>query len=70
MPMDAQLSPLRKFRRATGKSMDELAAEVGVSPSQMSRIERNGTHSLPVALRLADITGLPVKSFAPAVENA
>lgn len=61
----AELSPLRKYRRATGLTMEALADRVGVSPSQMSRIERKGTHSLPVALKLAGITGLPPQSFAP-----
>lgn len=44
---------------------DELKAKgVDLSRSQVSRIRRNGTDSLSTAAKLADLTGLPVESFA------
>lgn len=36
---------------------------VNRSESQMSRIEREGTQSAALALRLSELTGLPVESF-------
>lgn len=65
-------TPLRSFRRSqTPKmSLKVLATRVGVSESQLSRIERDGTHSLPQAIALAKATGLPVESFAPAADES
>lgn len=60
------LTPLRAFRKAQAEKMPlrTLAEKVGVSESQLSRIEREGTDSLPLAIRLAEITRLPVEAFA------
>jgi transcriptional regulator with XRE-family HTH domain len=59
------VTPLRAFRKAQAQKMPlrELALKVGVSESQLSRIEREGTDSLPLAIKLAEITSLPVESF-------
>jgi transcriptional regulator with XRE-family HTH domain len=60
------VTPLRAFRKAQAQKMPlrELALKVGVSESQLSRIEREGTDSLPLAIKLAEITSLPVEAFA------
>lgn len=57
-------TPLRAFRKAQAKTLKELADIVGVSEGQLSRIEREGTESLPMAMRLSEITNLPVETFA------
>lgn len=61
--MNAPLTPLRKFRKDQGKTLDDLAPEVGVTAGQLSRIERQGTESLTTALKLSEVTGLPVEAF-------
>ncbi len=38
---------------------------MSVSLAQLSRIELGGTTSLPHAMVLARVTGLPVETFAP-----
>lgn len=38
---------------------------MSVSLSQLARIETGGTTSLPHAMVLARVTGLPVETFAP-----
>jgi transcriptional regulator with XRE-family HTH domain len=64
--MDLPDPPLRAFRhsRTPRMPLHELANRVGLSESQMSRVEREGTNSLPLALKLAEVTGLPVETFA------
>lgn len=59
--------PLRRFRNAQSPklSLKALADQVGLSESQLSRIEREGTTSLPQAMKLSEITSLPVEAFAP-----
>lgn len=45
---------------------ERLEAEgMSVSWSQLGRIERGGTTSLPHAMVLSRVTGLPVETFAP-----
>jgi transcriptional regulator with XRE-family HTH domain len=63
--MDRTASPLRAYRKAQKLTLGVLSEPVGVTPGQLSRIERFGTTSLPTALKLAEITGLPVADFAP-----
>lgn len=65
MSTDKLESPLRKYRRAISATQEQLAGKIGVTPGQVSRIEREGTTSLPMALKLADVTGLPPAAFAP-----
>jgi hypothetical protein len=69
---ETSVTPLRAFRRAQTPKLPlwRLAETVGVSESQLSRIEREGTDSLPLAMRLAEITSLPVESFAKTAEAA
>ncbi|MCR5875136.1 helix-turn-helix domain-containing protein [Phenylobacterium sp. J426] len=65
--MADEATPLRTFRHAQTPrwSLKDVAEALGLSESQVSRIERDGTTSLPLAMKLAKITGLPVESFAP-----
>lgn len=51
------MTPLRAHRKAKGLTLNDIATVVGVSESQLSRIERDGTDSLGIALKLAEITG-------------
>lgn len=57
------MTPLRAYRKANEKTLGDIAAAVGVTESQMSRIEREGTTVLKVALKLADITGAEPAEF-------
>jgi transcriptional regulator with XRE-family HTH domain len=60
---------LRQYRKDRKLTLVELSAKVGLSHSQLSRIELDGTHSLPTALKLVEVTGLPVETFAPKAER-
>lgn len=64
--MSTTKTPLQRYRHAqTPKlTLKAISDQVGISESQMSRIERVGTDSLPIALKLAAITGLSVTDFA------
>lgn len=57
------MNPLREFRRRENLTLQDVGATVGVTESQMSRIERKGTTKATVALRLAELTGLPAETF-------
>lgn len=57
------MTPLRAFRREKEITLKALAPFIGVSESQLSRIEREGTPLLRIALKLAEITEEPVESF-------
>jgi transcriptional regulator with XRE-family HTH domain len=59
------MQPLREYRKTHGLTLKAMAARLDMSDSQLSRLEREGTTSLPTALRIANATGLPVESFAP-----
>lgn len=54
---------LREFRKSKGWTLDDLAEKVELSAGQLSRIEREGTTSLPTAMKLAKLTELPVETF-------
>lgn len=55
---------LRRWRKERGVRLAGLAAEVGVTPSHLSEIERrkNGA-SLGLVARLMRATGLPMREF-------
>lgn len=57
------MRPLRKFRKDRNWTLRDLADQVGVTEGQMSRIEREGTTSLDMALKLSNVTGLPPQHF-------
>lgn len=61
---DTALTPLRRFRMAKSLKLHELSAQLDMTPSQLSRIEREGTTSLPTAMKIAAVTGLPIQDFA------
>lgn len=61
---------LRSFRRGNSMTLkafsERLKGEgMSVSLAQLSRIELGGTTSLPHAMVLSRVTGLPVETFAP-----
>jgi len=57
---------LQQWMDAKGWKDAEVAKKLGgISRSQVSRIRRNGTRSLPTAQRFAALTKLPVEAFAP-----
>lgn len=62
--------PLKTFRKTRGWTLKVLGDAIGVTEGQMSRIEREGTTSLPHALKLAELTKLPVETFAPKTPQA
>lgn len=66
----AEDRPLKAFRKARGLRLKDLGQAIGVTEGQMSRIEREGTVSLPHALKLAEMTGLPIETFAPKQDAA
>lgn len=70
--IDGPAPPLRCFRKAQSPKLPlkALAAQVGISEGQLSRIERQGTDSLEMAMKLAEITNLPVETFAKRAEAA
>lgn len=65
--MSESVPPLTKFRERHHPklTLEALAAAAGVSVGHLSKVERFGTANFKLALRLADLTGLPVASFAP-----
>lgn len=64
----ASLVPaLTKFRssRTPKLTLETLADLAGVTTGHLSRVERFGTANFKLAIRLQQITGLPVETFAP-----
>ena len=67
LPKDTALFRYRRERALTLAGLKAaLKGKVGLSESQLSRIETTGTSSLSTALKLAEATGLPVESFVRA----
>lgn len=60
------LTPLRAFRKSQALTLDQLAPRLGVTAGQLSRIEREGTTSLEMALKLAELTGGDPSDFSRA----
>lgn len=57
-------TPLKQYRAEKRITLAQLAADVGVTESHLSRVERKGTERLQMAMKLAEVTGLPVEAFA------
>lgn len=57
------MTPLRAYRKANKKTLAEIAAEIGMSEGQLSRIERFGTDQLSIAIRLATMTKTKPEQF-------
>lgn len=50
---------IRKIRKASGLSQDQLAEKIGISTTHMSHIETGNTKlSLPVFVELAEVLGV------------
>lgn len=58
------IDPLNAWRKSQELTLTQVGQMIGVSNGQMCRIENEGTDMLPVAMRLSEITGLPVETFA------
>lgn len=50
-------SPIASLRRALGMTLVQMGQACGISKSQMHEVERTGRASLPVALRLEQLSG-------------
>lgn len=58
---------LKEWRKRAKINLADLASRCGVSEGSMSRIERGEqTPSLPIAVKLEEITGIPAREFLPA----
>jgi len=57
---------LRSLREDKGESLRQTASNVGVAPSQLSRMERNQRSLGSTAERLADYYSVPVARLIPA----
>jgi len=59
------------YLTATGKSQAELARTCGISPQRLQQIlDGDSQPSLVLALRLEDVTGIPVRYFATGERGA
>ena len=57
-------SALRQYRAENGLTLNDLATRTGIGESHLSRLERRKAGiSLPNAIKLAEVTGLPVDAF-------
>lgn len=62
--------PLRRWRKASGITLVELAKDLSVVPATISQIETGKrTPSLPLAARLSEKTDIPLALFVP-IEKA
>lgn len=61
------MTPLRAYRKDRGLRLREIKDIIGVSESQLSRIERDGTPKIEIARRLSVLTGHPLESFQKAL---
>lgn len=70
--MSKPTHPLRTWRKANGKTLSELAPDVGVTVSHLSEIENwNNEPSLDLAARLHRETGIDMGQFVkPRAETA
>jgi transcriptional regulator with XRE-family HTH domain len=55
---------VRDYLRANDMTQEQLAEQVGVVPGHLSDILNGKTPSLPVAVRLENLTGIPARDFA------
>lgn len=57
---------LKEWRKRAKKKLADLAGPCRLSEGSMSRIERGEQMpSLPVAVKLEEITGIPAREFLP-----
>lgn len=63
--------PLRAWRHEHGKTLTWVAEQVGCEPSFLSDVERGIKHpGLSLAVKLSELSGVPVGRFARDAENA
>lgn len=55
---------LKKYRKENRLTLADVAVKVDVTEGHLSRVERSGTDMLPLAMKLAEVTGLPIEAFA------
>jgi transcriptional regulator with XRE-family HTH domain len=61
------MGQLREYRKAAKITLSDLAARIGVTEGQLSRIERGQSGvSLTTASAIERETGIPASTFAPA----
>lgn len=65
----AGMNALRNRRKELGLTLAQLAAKVGVSEGQLSRIERGGKPSLSSAIAIERETGVSVATLVAAAED-
>ena len=64
-PVPRKLSGIGGLRVKAGMTQAELAVVVGISASAVCRLERGQRRiSLPLALRLSEVLGVPVEELA------
>ena len=63
MSYSVSMTPLREYRKTHGLTLTELAPRIGVTDGQLSRIEREGTTMLDIALKLSELTKHPPAAF-------
>lgn len=58
-------SPLRRYRVENNVTLSVLAAKAGIGETHLSRLERGKAGvSLSKAIKLAEVTGLPIEEIA------
>lgn len=57
-------TPLRIFRRSRKETLEALAAKLGITAGQLSRIERGKSTSLETAMAIKRLTGVNVGPLA------
>lgn len=62
---ESAASLLRDLRRKQGKTLRLAATELGVAPSQLSRMERGQRPITSVAEKLAEYYAVPIAYLAP-----
>lgn len=62
------MNALRNRRKELGLTLAQLAAKVGVSEGQLSRIERGGKPSLSSAVAIERETGVTVAALVEAAK--
>ena len=63
------MDTLRQYREGRGLTLAELASEIGVTESQLSRIERGAGTSLATAVKIEELTGIPAANLAKREEG-
>lgn len=66
-PRERKARVLKVLARTPGKSQNDLAREIGITPAYFSMILSGDRRpSLPIAIKLEQFTGIPAEEFAEA----